>query len=369
MKFIIAGRTIEINSLTPDLDKNFIALHEAYFGQGSVNWDELERAAQAFFDKYQDPTRRSHDDYFNNFTVLWRHFLAARNYDEAERIWEMALSPALLWESNNKGNRIHKGTPYYFWGLTALQRGDLDKAYSLMHLAANEDVLTSGKKYPDTPAYTFASLNYEKALQAFGGEWLVNQMRFLDSRQNVYSATHNRPFKLDDFKAKFLHTPPSVDIGFLFTYTVARLMHLVNVPEPALLTSFASQLQANLLFDLTLVIDGAIKAKSTGNWRFIHHAEHLLGVIGQPLTEAELGEINQAFGADFDRTLSDILDGQFRLSNNAGLSQAQRDVALAYGMRNRGAHDVSAAPTVWNRFREIEQALFNALYMAVDYLH
>lgn len=369
MKFIIAGQTIEINGLVPDLDKSFLRLHEAYFGQGSVNWDEFEDAAQAFFDKHQDPTHSSHDDYFNNFTVVWRRFMAARNYDEAERIWEMALSPALLWEGKNKGKRIHKGTPYYFWGLTALQRGDLDKAYALMHLAANEDVLTSGQRYPDTPAYTFASLNYEKALQAFGGEWLVNQMRFLDSRQNVYSAAYDRPFKLDDFKTKFLHTPPAVDIGFLFTYTVARLMQLLDVPEPALLTSFASQLQANLLFDLTLVIDGAIKAKNTGKWKFIHHAECLLGVVGQPLTGAELGEINQAFGVDFDKTLSDILDGQFKLSNKTGLSTAQRDVALSYGMRNRGAHDVSAAPTVWNRFGEIEQALFNVLYMAIDFLY
>ena len=369
MRFIISGQTIEINSLASDLDKSFISLHEAYFAQGTVNWDEFESAAQAFFDSHPDPKQSSHDDYFNNFTIVWRRFMAARNYDEAERIWQMALSPALSWEVENKGQRIHKGTPYYFWGWTALQRGDLDKAYALMHLAANEDIQTSGQKYPDTPAYAFASLNYEKAFQAFGGDWLVNQMRFLDSRQNQYSATYNRPFKLDDFKSKFLQTPPSVDIGFLFTYTVARLMRLLEVPAPALLTSFASQLEANILFDLALVIDGSIGAKNAGKWGFIHHAEFLLGAVGQPLSEAQLGEINQAFNADFDKALGDILDGQFKLSDNTPLSTAQRDVALAYGMRNRGAHDVSAAPTVWNRFEEIEQALFSVLYMSVDYLH
>ena len=130
MKFIIAGQTIEINSLAPALDEKFIALHGAYFGQGTINWDEFEEVARGFFDQHPDPKQSSHDDFFNNFTVVWRRFIATRNYEEAERIWHMALSPALSWEGANAGKRIHKGTPYYFWGLTALQRGDLDKGYA-----------------------------------------------------------------------------------------------------------------------------------------------------------------------------------------------------------------------------------------------
>jgi len=369
MKFIIAGQTIEINSLAPALDEKFIALHGAYFGQGTINWDKFEEVARGFFDQHPDPKQSSHDDFFNNFTVVWRRFIATLNYEEAERIWHMALSPALSWEGANAGKRIHKGTPYYFWGLTALQRGDLDKGYALMHLAVNEDIETSGQEYPDTPAYAFASLNYEKARQAFGGEWLFNQMKFLDSRQNEYSSRYNRPFKLDDFKTKFLHSPPSVDIGFLFAYAVARLMRLAEVPARALTTRFAGQLEANLLFDLALVIDGAIKKKNPDRWKFIHHAEFLLTSVGQPLNEGQLGEINEAFNADFDQAVTRILDGGFKLSDNTALSGAQVDVALAYGMRNRGAHDVTAAPTVWNRFAEIEQALFDVLDLTVDFLY
>jgi len=369
MKFIIAGKIIEINDLTPELNDEFVAFHEAYFAQGSVNWDKFESIAIDFFNKNQDPRQPAHDNYFNSFTVVWRHFLGSRNYDQAEYIWKMALSPALLWEQRNQGKRIHKGTPYYFWGWTALQRGDLDKAYALLHLAVSEDIKTSGKDYPDTPAYWFASLDYEKAGRAFGGEWLYKQMKFLDSRQNKYSSRYNRTFQLEDFKSKFLHAPPSVDIGFLFAYTVARLMQLANIPSRALLTSFASQLEANLLFDLALVIDGAIKKKNPSKWRFIHHAEHLLSSVGEPLNEAQLSEINNAINANFDQALAKILDGQFRFSDNTTLSIAQIDVALAYGMRNRGAHDVSAAPTVWNRFADIEQALFDVLYMVVDFLY
>lgn len=369
MKFIISGNLIEISNLTQKLDDEFVSLHEAFFGQGSVNWDRFESHAIDFFNEHQDPTQAAHDNYFNNFTVVWRHLLGARNYDQAEQIWSMALSPALTWEQNNKGKRIHKGTPYYFWGWTALQRGDLDKAYALLHLAVREDVATSGRDFPDAPANWFASLDYEKATRAFGGEWLFSQMKYLDARQNKYSSRYNRPFQLVDFKSEFLQTPPNVDIGFLFAYTVARLMHLERVPAQALSTGFAGQLEANLLFDLALVIDGAIKDKNPSTWRFIDHAEHLLQIVGEPLDNAQLGEISQAFNADFDSALSSILDGEFILSSNVPLSTAQTDVALAYGIRNRGAHDVTAAPTVWKRFSEIDQALFSVLFLTVDFLY
>jgi len=369
MKFIIAGNVIEITSLSQVMDDEFVSLHEAYFGQGSLNWDRFESLAIEFFDEHPDPSQPEHDSYFNNFTVIWRHFLAGRNFEQAEHIWRMALSPALAWEDNSSGNRVHKGTPYYFWGWTALQRGDLDKAYALLHLAVGEDVATTGRDLPDTPAYWFASLDYEKAARAFGGEWLYSQMKYLDDRQNTYSSRHNRPFQLADFKSQFLNTPPSVDIAFLFAYTVARLMQLHSVPARALSTGFAGQLEANLLFDLALVIDGAIKNRNPNSWRFIDHAEYLLRNAGQPLNNAQLGDINQAFNNDFDNALSTILDGQFTLSNNVPLSVAQTDVALAYGIRNRGAHDVTSAPTVWKRFSEIDQALFSALFLTVDFLY
>jgi hypothetical protein len=368
MEFIISGQTIQIESLDSCIDDQFIMLHAAYFGSEVLKWDTFVTSANEFFDKFPDPKSGFHDKFFNNFTVIWRSYLQARNYDAAEHIWSKALSTAFLWESSNSGKRIHKGTPYYFWGMTALERGDLDKGYALMHQAVTEDTLTHGGLYPASPAFAFASLNYAEPAQAFR-EWLYKQMVYIDSFQNNYSSQYARPFKLDDFKNKFLLNPPTVDLGFLFAYTVARLMHLAGVPDHALTSSFAAQLEANLLFDLTLVIDGTIKTKNVGEWKFSKHASFLLNALGEPLTDNELGEVNQAFQADFDKTLATILDGTFTLSQPKSLSPAQRDVSLAYGLRNRGAHDVTAAPTVWTKFSEIQQSLFNVLYLSVDFLY
>lgn len=368
MEFIIGGQTVQIASLDASIDNEFVLLHGAYFGREALKWASFEEAAKAFFDKYPEPKDGLHDKYFSNFTVIWRSFLNARNYDGAEDVWRKALSTAFSWESQNPGKRVHKGTPYYFWGMTSLERGDLDKGYALMHQAVTEDTLTHEKPFPSSPAYAFASLNYAEPAQAFR-EWLYNQMLYIDARQNAYSSGYGRPFILENFKDKFLLNPPNVDLGFLFAYSVARLMQLSKVPSHALASGFAGQLEANLLFDLALVIDGTIKAKNPGEWRFVKHAGFLLDRVAHSLTEQELREVNQAFTGDFDGTTKAILDGTFAVSGTKKLSQAQRDVCLTYGMRNRGAHDVTSAPTVWSRFADIEQALFNVLYLAVDHLY
>lgn len=368
MDIIIGGQTIQIDDLDPSIDDAFVRLHAAYLGREALKWEAFEDASRSFFDKNPEPNTGVHDRYFSNFTVIWRSFLNARNFDSAEEIWRRALSTALKWESKNTGKRLHKGTPYYFWGMTALEKGDLDKGYALMHQAVTEDKLTHGSAYPSSPAFAFASLNYSEPAQAFR-EWLYYQMRYIDARQNVYSARYSRPFILDTFKNKFLLSPPSVDLGFLFAYSVARLMQLSRVPSHALANEFAGQLESNLLFDVALVIDGTIKAKNAGDWRFIRHAEFLLGSYGEPLSQQELADVNQAFSNDFDGTLKAFLDGVHTISGSKAPTQAQRDVCLTYGMRNRGAHDVTSAPTVWTRFAEIEQALFNVLYLAVDILY
>jgi hypothetical protein len=368
MEFIIGGQSISIESLDQIIDDKFISLHAAYFGREALKWASFEETAKSFFTKFPDPKSGMHDKYFNNFTVIWRSYLASRSFDRAEEIWRRALSPAISWERENPDKRIHKGTPYYFWGMTALERGDLDKGYALMHQAVTEDALTQGKEYPSSPGFAFASLNYAQPEQAFR-EWLYRQMVYINARQNQYSARYRRPFILKDFKDKFLVNPPSVNIGFLFAYSVARLMQLAELPPYTLASRFAAQLEANILFDLALVIDGALKAKNPAKWKFIHHAEFLLAKVGCPLREQDLIEVNQAFRADFEKTLSTILDRTFTIPGNGSLSDAQSDVCLAYGMRNRGAHDVSAAPTIWKRFSDLEQALFNVLYSAVDVLY
>src|SRR3989304_5896459 len=126
MKLILSGRTIELQSLHPQLDTAFKNLYAAYFGSHALDWDEFVIAGKKLFSQYPVDYAR-HDGYFNNFTGIWNSHLATGNFDHAEHIWEMAFEPALAWEAENKPNLLHKGSGYYFWSMTALLRGDLDR--------------------------------------------------------------------------------------------------------------------------------------------------------------------------------------------------------------------------------------------------
>lgn len=77
-----------------------------------------------------------------------------------------------------------------------------------------------------------------------------------------YRATHRGNLTLDDVKHRFLDTPPSPETGSLFTYTLARLMNIARLPNIATTNRFSGQLEINILFDITLVVEEAIKDKN-----------------------------------------------------------------------------------------------------------
>ena len=367
MKLIVSGRTIHLNSLNPQLDHEFQGLYAAYFGSQATSWSSFEVAAHQFFASTPPPSSR-HNEFFNNFTVLWNSHLAGGNFEEAESVWEMALGTALSWEQANSPTLIHKGTAYYFWGVTAILRGDLDKGYALMHQAVEEDIRTSGQAAPDTPAYALVSLNFGKVDQAFR-QWVLQQMRFLDGLQNQYSSIYNRQFRLEDLKNKFLLAPPSTDIVFLFSYAVARLLRLGEIPKHALQSDFAGQLEMNILFDLTLVIDGAIKAKNPTKWRFAEHAKFLSRKAGSPLNLNQLRVINRDFNTDFDKTLLSMIQGKYKLPNGTILDKTQLDISIAYGLRNRAAHNTASSPIIWQHYSGMERVLLNVVFMTIDFLY
>jgi len=366
-KIIIGGRVIELESLGDKIDVAFVQLHEAYFGHAALVWNRFESEVLEFLDA-NPKSPMLHDSYFSNFTIIWNSLSASGSLGEAERVWELALAPVLLWEDSHPDDHIHKGTGYYFWGMTALQRGDLDKGYTLMHQAVEEDVIRDGALDPDSPPLALATLNFGNANQAFL-QWVRGQMRFLDEMQNRYSVTYSRKFILDDFRTRFLLNPPSVEIVFLFSFAIARLWRLSNLPRHAARSRFAGQLEANILFDLALVTDTALRAKNPDKRSFIHQAEFLTYAVKEPLSRKELREISKAFKNDFNTTFEQAIVGVLTLSSGDVLTRLQCDIAVAYGLRNHEAHDVSSSPAVWEHFLEAEQSMMNVLFATVDYLY
>jgi len=372
---IIGGREIIIEALGQPIDKAFDQLHAAYFGNTPLPWEDFEAAALQFFDNNpRDWT--AHDNYFTAFTIIWSSIRDTGRYDHAEHIWKRALEPALRWEGA-RGQRIHKGSPYYFWAMTALMRGDIDQGYLLAHQAVDEDVLTSGPRATDLPGYALVSLNDEKVEQAFR-QWVIAQADFVKALVTDYRTSHVRQLTFDEVKLRFFRRPPSTEVLFLLTYTLARLMDLKKLPDHTVRNPFAGQLELNILFDIALVIeesvkkvavgDPAIAARNPAGWTFIYVAEYLLDRAGIVMTNNQLGNINRQFG-NFDPTLQAALNGSLEEPAGTRLTRLECDVALAYGVRNRGGHNTGSTPTIWNRFEEVRNALFRVLFATIDYLY
>jgi len=362
-KVIIGGSTLTMGVLGQPLDGAFDRLHGAYFGTTPYSWEEFDAAAQEHFTN--DPNVA--DKYFTNFTILWSKNLQTGNFAQAEEVWKRALQPALDWEQAGPNRRLHKGTPYYFWAMTALLRGDTDHGYLLAHQAVDEDIISTGQPTPDTPGYALVSLNFERVDQAFR-QWVLDQANFLNEGITNYNNTHQRTLTIENVKRRFIDHPPNIETVFLLTYTIARLMKLNKLPNHSMNNPFAGQLELNLFFDITLVIDAAIKAKNQQH-QFIDHAGTLLTAAGATLTNAQLRDINTQFNNNFDATLLAAVDGTLTVQPNVNLNRLQCDIALAYGLRNQGAHNTGTAPTIWNRFTDVQQTLFRTLCAAIDYLY
>jgi hypothetical protein len=367
MRIRTAHAMFEILSLDPDIDQAFADLYRALVDQQPCGLSDFRQAALEFFDRARgDATLQ--DRFFSNFSALANLHFNNEHWHRAENVWRVALEPALEWESQNPREFIHKGTPFYFWGMAAISRGELDLGYTLMHQAFEEDIRTHHVEHPQSPASAFATLDYDNVNQAFR-HWPLSLAEFVDGFLASYRASRGRILQLNELRTRFLAFPRSLDLVFLFVYTLGRLFLLDRVPDYALRSGFSGQLETNLLFDLILIIDGTIRTHNPGQQSFSMNAVFLSGQANLDLKQQMLQEqINQAFDHDFEATLTSLLDGGFRFRDSTSPSPMAADLAIAYGLRNHGAHNVSSIPTVWQRFPDIRQSLFNVLFLTVEIL-
>ena len=74
--------------------------------------------------------------------------------------------------------------------------------------------------------------------------------------------------------------------------------------------------------------------------------------------------MNGDFERDFAATVAKILDGGYSLPDGRQLSGLEKDLALTYGCRNRGAHHLSGGGVINNRFGDtLGSALLNMVFL------
>lgn len=365
--FIIGGRQFSLESLEPQIDREFVALYAAFLSSSAYQLDSLLAVAHCYFST-PSTTTHNHGQFFNNFTILWQNALSAGHFDEAERIWLMACNIAWSWERNNPGKLIHKGTPYYFWGMTAILRGDIDRGYALMHQALEEDVRVTGLEFPDTPALAMATMNAEKFEQA-ARDWVERKASIAKEYLSNYRSATGKGLDFGGFNARYLQHPPSRYAVYSLSYVFGRLTKLASAPKKILASEFAAQLYMDLVFRVLQVIESTLKAKNPSGKTFFYQAEFLASKAGLSLGQKDLSHINSESTKDFEKTLCDLLDGTFTLPGGSQAGGLNRDLAVAYSCRNYGAHQLVPVPAALNRYQEIYQAIFNTLFLIVETLY
>jgi len=366
-EFILSGQMYKINGLNREMNDQFLKLHEAYFSNTGFDFDVFKEVSLKFFDDKKGDYIIQ-DKFFNNFTIIWQNFLAMQLFDRAEQLWNDVLNIVYIWENRNQDARIHKGTPYYFLGVTSILHRDLDKGFSLMHQALEEDKITHNTQAPKTPAYSFVILDYEEQSQFFRQK-VLEIARFMEARLDFYQLDGRGILNINNFKSKFLAQVSLQESVFYFVYTIFRLTKLIVETDQKLSQSvFSSLLQANMIFDLCLVVDATIKNKNPSQWKFRDHLLFLSSKASLAFNKDKLNKINDDFINDFSNTLQKLLSSKYSFQDGTLPQLIERDLAITYGFRNFGAHKIEDQPIIYKNFQPICQSILNSLFFSIEKL-
>jgi hypothetical protein len=365
LHFDVGNVDLAISSLSPEMDEAFVRLYAARLGGGILFPTAFDSAATAFLSGTTDFAL--HDRYFANFTPLWNMHLRAGNFRNAESIWPWALRPVESLEARG-GPRIHKGSAYYFWGMTALLADDIDRGYLLMHRGIQEDVITHGCSIPQTPGFALATLDDQKPDQAFRS-WVQQQASALTARVDRYNKVHHRTFDLPSLRTRLLSLPDLREAAFLFSYALARSKQLLALPEPLWQGPFPAQVAFDVIFDFCLVVDAAIHHRNPGTHHFIVDAAHLAQRAGLALSQQDLGLFNGMFQANFKNTLLGVLNESQALPGQQPATGMAAALLATYGCRNRGAHSVSFFDLDPGTFDALVDRLVHTLCLTVETLY
>jgi hypothetical protein len=316
-----------------------------------------------------------HNSFFNRFTNVWHFFMNQKRFMHAEALWNLALGFAYDWqEKNNK--IIHKGTPYYFWGVTCILNKDLEKGFLLMHQALEEDKRTLCSNTPGTPAYYFVTLDYEEQDQFFKQK-VEEIARFVDKKLAAYRSRTGGVLTLPNFKSNFLGNTTLQEVVFYFVFTIFRLKKLIEEIDQRLKENvFSTLLQANTILDLCLIVENVMK-KQINKPTMYELLIQLSNQLSLNLHKGSKGSQNNNlsklgidfYGENYGKTLKELLRSQYRFQDGTALQSIEEDFAITYGLRNFGAHKIENQSVVYDNFDEISQRILNALFFSVEKLY
>lgn len=193
---------------------------------------------------------------------------------------------------------------------------------------------------------------------------------FIDS----YNKENTKSLSQSSFESKFLLTPPSKDLLFTFTHTLARIHQMFGIRTIITNSEFAGLFMLNLLFNLVLIIDNYLYARSSNqqnnnNSKFFELAKNLLINSGIETNidncKRNLSNMNSET-LDFDNKISMLLDRTYNFPAPIQKAPLYYDVCICYCIRNHSAHNLSLSKTIAIRFHDICRSILNVLFLSIE---
>jgi hypothetical protein len=241
----ILSTTFNLVRLGEQLDEAMSIFYSA-FGSGTKPEKVFDELVLGAFDLNSNPSIS--ETYFTNFTPLWKYYLDQGDLIAASMLWEVALRPALQWETSRNGH-LHKGTTFYFYAVTTILARDFDRGYLFLHKALEDDIRAERVKSPGTPAFRAVVIDPHHETDQFR-DWVKIKADLIETALEKYRSAA--------FDFQILVNEDLRESVFLFSYSIAPFISLAVVTSGTLTSDFGRNLCLNLLFDLTLVIDQVI---------------------------------------------------------------------------------------------------------------
>lgn len=363
----VASRVLQLSDLGSPLMQDILELYRTHYTNAVFDASELFVDSFAFFDANYQNTRFV-DAYFENFSILWNEFMDNGKYIEAARLLAaFPLRIAYSWEkSNNKV--LHKGTPYYFMGVSKVASDDLDEGFLYFHQALEEDKRTYGVSQPPTPAYAFVTLDFNQ------NQFFVARVKqisaYLDQHIAAYRSQSGSTLTLADLKRRFLGVVQIEEAVFSFVVLLHKLFAHSVLDQRLKKNTMATLQDVNLLFSLLLVIDATIRNKDTlvGD-KLFRDFMIFLSKNSKPtlnIRDADLKELTGKFENDFQGTLRLLVASKYTPTSGTKFTAIEEDIAIAHGLRNLGAHRIEFQPSITDNFEEILQRMLNLLFFSVE---